>query len=380
MLLHTLLVGRRSGSLAAWAIVAGCLAPGAAEAQSQPQRRCDAVYCYEEVCAAGSPDRNCRQVTTRKCYPVEKEQCSTQPVRKCQKVTTRECVKRATQECAKKVTNVCRPVRKTRVVTQRQCDNGSVIKVDPVEAGVDPNIVQPLACRDVYVRVPYTENVCVPKVTNECHPAYKDDCHDVTKDVCDNVPEKTCRKVMDRDCRDEVQEVCTQTPGRSQCETRRTPRPCAAGETWTPNGCARRRPAEAVPTPAPSSPAPAEPAPPRRAETPPAPPAQAAAPAQEQSRSLPAAVVSSAVAQLTALPAPLVMGGSAAVTGVPLLLLWRRLRRRQGEAATLARLGITVLAHPDPGTQSVMEVAQSGGPHMTIRARRGSYATRIEKD
>src|SRR5215831_2169015 len=342
-------VGGRKLKIAVIAVSAAVLAlMWASGTFAQPgARRCDASYCYERICAPGSP--SCRYVPNRVCNPTTKQECTTQNVKKCHKVPSNTCSSQAANSCHSHLKRVCGYASRYRTYAAEELSYYRRI----------PH----LRPRHHYAASPR----CHLQVVRECSGTPRQACRQAYKDECSYVPERSCHNRVTQDCRDEPKYVCEQGP--DKCYEQPVPR--ASG--YYPPPQVEKTPApykpeevppppyrQALPAPAPPKPAPLEPP---AAESNPAPPAApkndpgmpTRAPDPEQRREL--------VIDVPRLLAPI--AGGLAAFGMLLLFASRRRKSEAKADKPIRPFHIAYRGKPDPGTQAIS--AAPVGRHITLR-------------
>jgi hypothetical protein len=131
-------------------------------------------------------------------------------------VPYQDCEPRTVQDCKTYTEQVCRNIIVPRL--RRVCQ---------YEADGDEYDCKPKLDFEI---TPYCElkprRACTKRTTQDCTQKYREECEE-TKQTCQPRQE----------CRDEQHQVCDNVAAAPVCETRKTPRACASGETWTTAGC-----------------------------------------------------------------------------------------------------------------------------------------------
>lgn len=327
-------------------------------------RRCDASYCYERICAPGSP--SCRYVPNRVCHPTTKQECTTQDVKKCHKVPSNACSTKGTSACHPHLKRVCGYASRYRTYAAEELS--------------------------YYRRIPHlrprhrhaASPACHLQVVRECGRATRQACQQTYKEVCSNVPERSCHNRETQDCREEPKYVCDK--GADQCYEQRVARAPAPSDTpsykdgggyYPPQEKppAPYKPEEvppaykdALPAPSPPEPAPPLEPPPPAASNPPPPPSHKTDPAQlpprtvqgqrEKHREL--------AIDVRSLMAPVAAG--LAAFGLLLLFASRRRKSQAEDGHPTHPFHIAYRGKPDPGTQAISHLSTAPvGRHITLR-------------
>jgi len=335
------------------------LALNAGTAVAAPDR-CDAAYCYEDVCKPAPPKQDCHYVTDRKCKKVPVRNCGTKE--SCRQVAYQDCQPQAVQACDTYFEQKCKVRYRPQYKPHTKCmPNYSYPANDPryIQCKTEMRLeaVQYNDCK------PVPRLRCETRTTQSCRQRYRNDCKTVKRDCAPK-----------EECYDEQRQVCTKgAAGAPVCETRTTKVLCDDGETWTSSGCVARADSRVAPDRGDAEP--------KRSEAPApadAPPSSGSASSNPPSAPPPASGPT-AMSFLADKFSDDYYGWSigALLAGLG-LLLFALTRRRKADLRSLHLAGINFTAQIDKGQQSAAKQEQPAvGTVVTIRSVAGPHLTSV---